>query len=126
MLAKFTKVGYKLGIGNDEHDGEHDMDLSGNRSQLVELIEQKRWERNQGESMDKVNKENDIKTMTVKEAYKSNEFINRIIADRPAKRVFEILGYCRTNKGYELRSEDDASYSIYLSGDKLVAIAEDY
>ena len=57
---------------------------------------------------------------------KKGEFIQVLKKDgTPQKKVWQLDGYCRINKKYELTSVEDINDFKYLKGDKMV-VTTDY
>lgn len=52
------------------------------------------------------------------------EFIHKLRSGKAGKAIFEVMGYCRYNKAYELINVLDISADSYLKKGKEVIIAE--
>lgn len=67
---------------------------------------------------------NDMKTATIKEVAK-NEYIQVLNSkNKPMKKVWQKIGFCRFEKKYELQDVEDINNFKYLKSDKLVTIAD--
>lgn len=56
------------------------------------------------------------------ETLKKGELVHKLIKGQPSKKLYQVAGYCRFNKAYQLDHYDDISAASYLKKGKLVAL----